>query len=389
MLSPVSPSLLLSALQSVLAGEAASPAGGETAPGFADLLNGLAAKAVEAVSGKDGDAEPAEAATENGNILPVALPEAAKGDEKAAPAAESETLEDKVNVPAAMLALPAAVTLQQAPATGADQPVPTTKASRRPAGASAQALLRAAPPVPGQSADKHKPEAPVAEGRPVNAVAITVATSVQPAAAAAAITEATEARAVAPVRSKPARAADLLRIEAPQASAPAPVVTQVAQVDPAAPATNVPAVNMPNPMPSPNDIDAALDHLVAAREALMPAEAALSIDHAEFGEVSIKIEQTSDGRLSAELTAADPELKRAVTAATATDRGPATNSDGDNGRSAQTANRSSTAGGDAASGERGQSSTQAGADRDGPQRRAQTRSQGGQAATDQRPGVFA
>ena len=46
-----SPSLLLSALSPLsLVGEAAGTAAGEAAPGFAELLNGLAAKATEAVS---------------------------------------------------------------------------------------------------------------------------------------------------------------------------------------------------------------------------------------------------------------------------------------------------------------------------------------------------
>jgi hypothetical protein len=48
---------------------------------------------------------------------------------------------------------------------------------------------------------------------------------------------------------------------------------------------------------------------VAAREALAPAEAALSIDHADFGEVSIRFAHSSDGRLSAELSAADPDSR--------------------------------------------------------------------------------
>lgn len=423
-----SPSLLLSALSPLsLVGEAAGTAAGEAAPGFAELLNGLAAKATEAVSSeqagtgdrdepavgdqpapvkdkaiahagrptparKTGDdtlaagPQPAtaieaaieaatETAIESGKILPVALPEAAKADAAVAEPAAT---------PTPLPVLPGAAPLQaqtpeSAPVVAAAAP------SRRPAAAAGPALARKVnPTAPQPPEDKAKAEIPAGAPRAAQAVAITVAAPVP------AVAQAAEAgtQPAAPVRSKAVRAADLVRVEAalPQVSAPA--ATPFAHADQSVPASGAPVAAMPAAMPSPRDIDAALDHLVAAREALMPAEAALAIEHAEFGEVSIRFEQSADGRLSAELTAADPELKRAVTAATAADR-PATTAEGDGSRSAQLASqRGPTSGGDAAGG-RSQSGGQPGAERDMPQRRTPTRSQAGHATTDQRPGIFA
>jgi hypothetical protein len=419
-----SPSPLLSSLSPLtVAGGDAAP-GTDAAPGFAELLNGLANKAPGAVSdakdaeqtgaearspakgkvlaaragrlaiaakagaaeGKDGllavalPATATDAASESGKILPVALPEAA------AAGAGADTDAVVAANPFPLPVLPGALSTQ----AGTTEPGPTTAiASRRPVAATAQALARKVNPAAGQQADKAMPEAQAGEPRPAQSVAITVAAPVQ---APAAVTAEAGARPATPVRSKAARAADLARIEAPlpQVSAPAAAVAQFTQVGQTAQPANAAAPALPA-MPSPNDIDAALDHLVAAREALMPAEAALAIDHADFGEISIKFEQSSDGRLSAELSAADPELQRAVTAAAATDRGTAANAEGDSGRSAQLANHrgSATAGSDASGGRSQSSSGQSNAERDMPQRRAPTRSQGGQAATDQRPGVFA
>lgn len=82
------------------------------------------------------------------------------------------------------------------------------------------------------------------------------------------------------------------------------------------------------------DLTAVLDRLVAAREALMPSEGALDIRHAEFGDISIRFEQTTGGTLSVELAGADPDLQRAVTAAVATERSPSQQSDSDSARSA-------------------------------------------------------
>lgn len=61
-----------------------------------------------------------------------------------------------------------------------------------------------------------------------------------------------------------------------------------------------------------------VETLAAAREALAPAAAALAIDHAEFGELSLRIDQQRDGRLAVQIEAASPEAHRAVAAAVGT-----------------------------------------------------------------------
>jgi hypothetical protein len=398
-----SPPLLLSALSPLSTAGDASATAGNAAPGFAELLNGLAAKAGEAPAGEDTEqvatgakgktltererrltvavkdltvTAQALAAIESGKILPVGLPEAAEAGGKGE--AEAEAVVADTTAPSPLSIVPAPLVQ-----TGEVPVRATGTAARRTAAATQQVSTDKVNVAPGQPADRTRPDAQTTEGRSAPAVAITVAAPAQIAALAG---DTADTKPVAAVRSKPARAADLVRIEASQGSPPPPAATAFLHADPAAPAANTPALNMPGPMPSPTDIDAALDHLFAAREALMPAEASLAIDHADFGEVSIKFEQSPDGQLSAELTAADPDLKRVVNAAVAADRGSAMTSDGDGGRSAQLAShRGSTAGGDAASGERGQSGT----DRDLPQRRTPARSPARQAATDQRPGVFA
>src|SRR5690606_3226138 len=159
-----------------------------------------------------------------------------------------------------------------------------------------------------------------------------------------------------------------------------------AQSDSSSPVPGAQAVSAPAPALASADINAALDRLVAARQALMPAEAALAIEHSEFGEVSIRLAQATDGRLSAELRAADPELQRAVSAALAADRGPSTGAEGDSGRSMNLANsRNPATGGDPAHEERAQSDNE----RKAHQRRGTGHSSANEAKNDPRPGVFA
>lgn len=104
------------------------------------------------------------------------------------------------------------------------------------------------------------------------------------------------------------------------------------------------------------DVARIIDQLAAAREALAPATAALSIDHAEFGQLSLRIDQRADGGLAVQLAAANPEAHRAVTAAmnaqggnqlaqgdSQTGNQPQGNAPSANGNSADRNNRSGTA----------------------------------------------
>jgi hypothetical protein len=212
------------------------------------------------------------------------------------------------------------------------------------------------------------------------AVAVPIAVAVGPEDPAAA--ENRPHAETAALRPKPARASEPVRGDTslPQPTAPA---VAAAPADPTAAPRLAPGAPGPMQMPSPTDIGAALDRLVAAREALVPAAAALAIEHAEFGEVSIRFEQTSDGRLSAEVASADPALREVLNAAVAAERGVSTAAEGDAGRPA--GQRSQSASGDAASSERGQS----GDDRNPNQRRAQGRDQPARAPGTPHPGVFA
>src|SRR5690606_27229190 len=197
-------------------------------------------------------------------------------------------------------------------------------------------------------------------------------------------TSASAERAALPEH-KPGRP-EQIRTDAPllQVTQTAPV--SAASADSISTLPGAQAVSAPAQVFAPADITAALDRLVAAREALMPAEAALAIDHSEFGKISIRFEQSPDGQLSAELRAADPEVQRAVTAAVATGRGFSMTSEVDGNRSLNRGNpRSASTGSDASSGERGQT----GSDRQSNQRHELDRASARQGSNDPRPGIFA
>lgn len=65
---------------------------------------------------------------------------------------------------------------------------------------------------------------------------------------------------------------------------------------------------------APTDFAQIVDRLVAAREAVAPSEVRVTIDHAQFGKVSVGFTPDSSG-MSVTLAAADPEFARAVEAA--------------------------------------------------------------------------
>ncbi|MCW1400788.1 hypothetical protein OKA06_00070 [Novosphingobium sp. MW5] len=65
---------------------------------------------------------------------------------------------------------------------------------------------------------------------------------------------------------------------------------------------------------APADFAQIVDRLVAAREAVAPSEVRVTIDHAQFGKVSVGFTPDSSG-MSVTLAAADPEFARAVEAA--------------------------------------------------------------------------
>lgn len=383
-------SFLISTARSAIgavSGDKGVPGEDEDRLGFAQLLEAQAAQASGISSGAEAPHAPAEASTPvdahgaggleqpanaveaaipGGKDLPVGLPDAA--DQNARP-------EAAVALPGGLPTLPAS----QSSAAVPDRPA-RSGARVRPAGTAIQRA--SAPSANTASGGTGAPHRAQSETRPTAGVSITVAGQ-RPLAIDSG--ERAGAETPAPARPRPVRVVDLARGEAPSptTSASAPSAAPVDQ--PAStPGTTVAVAPAPTPVAA--DIDAALDRLMAAREALLPAEAALAIDHAEFGEVSIRFEQAADGRLSAELGGADPELQRAVAAAVASDRGSAAGSEGDGGRPTNFAQqRGSAAGGETTTDGRGTS----GDDRELPERRPAGRTPPRQSDTDSGPGVFA
>jgi len=65
---------------------------------------------------------------------------------------------------------------------------------------------------------------------------------------------------------------------------------------------------------APHDFAALVDRLVAAREAVQPQGATLTVAHAEFGPIELRFRHEAHG-LAVALTSADPDFARAAAAA--------------------------------------------------------------------------
>ena len=131
-------------------------------------------------------------------------------------------------------------------------------------------------------------------------------------------------------------------VAAPRAAAEASVFAAAA---PAAPAGATTAVQPLSPMAAPaapgegatpfsadkpaietplaRELGRIVDSLASAREAVTAKAATLALDHAEFGDLSLRFDQRRDGQLSVQLSAADPEAHRAIAAAVAERPAPA------------------------------------------------------------------
>lgn len=310
-------------------------------------------------------AKPAKSGNGTGKILPLSLPLAAtplpledKADQPPAPAAEAEDGEPAAT---AMPAMPeparTLLTLMPAPlplvviptaASSADtvvtrpqpQPIPMMQsatpatASRRPQ--TVDQTLSPAVYIQSAAPPALTPAMPVAAG-----IAVTVRAAPEPVAAPPAVP--VPVLAVQPADAKPiAQPAQPISIAAPVAE-PAPIRPRAATraptterpaapVSAAAPATPLVdiAANLAVPTvqaapavrdSAPHDIAAVVDRLAAARDALAPAAATLAIDHAEFGELSLRFDQKADGGLSVQVAAATPEAHRAIAQAVGADGG--------------------------------------------------------------------
>ena len=122
---------------------------------------------------------------------------------------------------------------------------------------------------------------------------------------------------------KAARALDaradvaLQRIEAPAivSSTPTPMPIHAAPVPVETGIARGPILAAAVTSDPAQDLTQIVDRLAAAREALAPATTALAVNHAEFGELSLRFDQQRDGHLAVHIAASNPEAQRAMAVA--------------------------------------------------------------------------
>ena len=169
------------------------------------------------------------------------------------------------------------------------------------------------------------------------------------------------------------------RLDAPSAAAPLPKLAVVQQAM--------------------MDLTQIVDRLSAAREALAPAAASLAINHAEFGELSLRFDQHRDGHLAVQIAAQNPEAHRAV-AAVVGQQPFSANADHQAGQNAQSfsqsqssmrdANGGANAGAGAGGGRENGTGTDGSAGREHPHQRRGLHAQTNTQKSDQgRAGIFA
>ena len=145
-------------------------------------------------------------------------------------------------------------------------------------------------------------------------------------------------------------------------SQPAPVATVLASAE--LPQLHAGPAATPPPLiasPRPHDFSALVDRLVAAREAVQPQGATLTVAHAEFGPVELRFRHEERG-LAVSLTNADPDFVRAAAAAPPVNLPVSTGAfvTAEPGQSAASREHASTAGGSASGQSRGQQSERRG-----------------------------
>ncbi|WP_374408689.1 hypothetical protein [Pelagerythrobacter sp.] len=325
-------------------------AGAETAAIPSDESEAAEGGEVDARS--DAEADPGSALAATGNILPPALPvlaAPADGSTEAAPVAPATPATTTIAVENAA-ALPDGLAVAS-PASAVSKDIAPATVTAPPAQAAAPAFLAGQTIAPAN----HRADAPVPQGaaraEPASAPAVSLqvaplpAAAEQPAAAretapatvarggdTAAVQQATpqtgdrpaqrdpsdEQRAAPEAGPKPLSRAGAEAAPAPvSAASPAPVLA-------AAPAPLGAEGTQPVAAARPGletqvarELGRIVDSLSAAREAITAKTATLAIDHAEFGELSLRFDQRRDGQIAVQLSAADPDAHRAITAAVA------------------------------------------------------------------------
>ena len=213
-------------------------------------------------------------------------------------------------------------------------------AADRPTARERNAAERIAPELATKVAARATAEAPLAQPAPVQAAAQPVAVAAQPTPAVAA---------------EPAAAAS---IERPG------IESQLTR-----------------------ELSRIVDSLSAAREAFTAKSATLALDHADFGELSLRFDQRRDGQLAVQLSAADPDTHRAVAAAVA-DRPAFGQADAGSSANQQQAGANASARGNATDRESGNSGNAPRSER-GEQQRHGASTDDTDASGQRRSGIFA
>jgi hypothetical protein len=144
-----------------------------------------------------------------------------------------------------------------------------------------------------------------------------------------------------------------------------------------------------SPIAAMHDLTNVVDRLVAAREAFAPATAAITLQHGELGDLSLRFDQNRNGHLAVQLSASDPEAHRAVVAAVS-DAGFRGTADGQTATSQQSAQSQASARGGSAERDSGSAGNGAAARHDQPQqRRPATHGQERPGGDQRHAGVFA
>ena len=393
------------------AGDAATPEIGTALPGLAATGNILPPR-IEVIAGAT--AEVAVAAS-NEAVAPVAttapdtqiVEEDAAGEETQAADGEDTAPSDEASVEAIEVLL--APTLVAAPAATA----PVAEGAKASLAAAATVVSAAnrnsREPVPAQHAATDKPSAapsvaiqvaPLAAGSGESGARSTGADAEanEDAEKFAAADRPTARERNAAERIAPefaTKVAARATAEAPLAQ-PAPVqaaaqpVAVAAQPTPAVAAEPAAAASIERPgieSQLTRELSRIVDSLSAAREAFTAKSATLALDHADFGELSLRFDQRRDGQLAVQLSAADPDTHRAVAAAVA-DRPAFGQADAGSSANQQQAGANASARGNATDRESGNSGNAPRSER-GEQQRHGASTDDTDASGQRRSGIFA
>lgn len=323
-------SRLLSALGAATHGQQGKQSAMSGAPGTPSEGEGeaLTATALPDIAGTGkilpADAEALPEATENAAAAEAALAALALTPPQVVQPVIGEPAAKAAQAPAPAPALP--LPLPQLPA-GLPLPAQAEGEAAKPA-TPAVAIQVAALPASGEGAAATPRDPALAAEKP----AADFAAKLQPAGASAERGRdpaAGDRPAAEPAAKAPGRiAAEPASVQAPVPAQPAVVAaaTSAAAASDAAPSFTADKPVMETGIA--RELSRIVDSLASAREAMTGKGATLALDHAEFGELSLRFDQRRDGQLGVQIAAADPDAHRAVAAAVAADRSAFTQGDG-------------------------------------------------------------